>query len=260
MNVVIGVVLGALLLVIVEARHQTIAASASLRVGSQPIAYPNDPSGQLQVGSSMVDNLSGQAIGGISVAANALKSVSKAIPFVGEAIAAVADVFLAAHTERLHDAQTENARVTELIPKWDRDFVDIVARYSAGQVNLDQAIAGVQKLDGQAKTYLRGLVGKPGTAWSGAPTGCPGQDVDHSWCLDGGQSGSCSGPHNCNKSCTVGCCIYYNYLEPAADCLIKRLQMGGVRNVGRAAIPGNKYGFPNFPNFTVQIVPPYYGG
>lgn len=265
MNLLVGLVVGGVLLAIVEMRHQTISAAATLRVGNgsaPPAAYPSYPP-QGAVGGSVVDQLGMVGLDtGVQAGENALKvldalkSLSSAIPVIGSVISAIGGSLLAAHTARLQHARSENEACANLMPKWQADFVDVVQQYNNGQVSLSQALAGVRKLDQQIKSYLQSHVGPAGTAWSGSPTGCPGQDVSHSACIDGGQDGSCSGPHTCGKQCTVGCCVYYSYLEPAMDCLYKRLARGGVQGVGVPMIPGNKYGFPDLPAFAVQIVPP----
>lgn len=267
MNLLVGLVVGGVLLALVEMQHQGISASAALRVGQStvpPAPYPQY-AGQTQVGASMVDQIDKGALQGVSIAGNALKNISSVIPIIGSVVAAIGGQLLAAHTARIAHAKSENVAVANLMPRWQADFVDIVQKYNGGAVTRAQAMAGVRKLDQQTKGYLKSHVGASGpvgtqslsgTAWSGKPTGCPGADVSHSACLDGGADGSCGGPHPCNRQCTVGCCVYYNYLEPAMDCLYKRLARGGVQGVGVPAIPGNKYGFPNYPAFAVQIVPP----
>jgi hypothetical protein len=266
-NLLIGIVVGGVLLAVLEQRHQSISAVASLRVGdgsAPPARYPEYPS-QVQAGGSMVDSLDKEAVQGAQMGANALKNVSAAIPIIGSLVAMAASTLLAAHTARLQHATSENKAVANLMPSWQADFVHIAEQYGGGAITRAQAIAGVRKLDAQTKNYLQSHVGPTGTGWYGKPTGCPGTDVAHNSCLDGGQDGSCSGPHPCTggksilamgstaQSCTVGCCIYYNYLEPAMDCLVKRIARGGHGAVNVPAIPGNKYGFPNYPSFAVQF-------
>lgn len=246
------------LFAVFEMQKQTASAPVS-SVPPPPPPFggfaPNG--GMVMVGGSVVDSLAPTAINDVAAEASNLlastsKSLSSAIPIVGGIIASVAGALLAQHTARMKDAQTENQAVATAIPNWLADF-QIIAR--AGNYSRAVRIQQCRLLDQQTKAYLQKQVGKPGTAWNGVATGCPGTDVSHSACLDGGADGPCGGPHPCDKTCTVGCCIYYNYLEPAVDCLAKRIAAGGARAVGIPSIPGNKYGFPVFPAVTVQIIP-----
>lgn len=172
-----------------------------------------------------------------------------AIPIVAKLGGAVlGKVFgaLAQHSLRLHDAQAENSAVPQAVTALQQDFSEIAQALSDGQVTPQDAMQQLMHIESSIQGFLQSLVGKPGTAWAGAPSGCPGSDVPKTE----------NGVHNCDKTCTAGCCIFYNYLEPAIDCFMKRLQRtgpGGSFQVGMPAIPGNKYGFPNFPAYVVTV-------
>lgn len=167
---------------------------------------------------------------------------------IGQQVLGIVGKLLAQHTLRLHDAQTENSEVAQLIPALVQDAQEIVAALNAGQIDANSAIQSLAGLDTYIKGRLQSYVGKPGTAWSGSPSGCP----------DG--SSGMNGSHSCNKQCTVGCCIYYNFFEPFLDCLIRRIAKGGVQAAALAPINGNKYGFPSFPGVVLHINPPANGG
>jgi hypothetical protein len=152
---------------------------------------------------------------------------------------------IAQHSLRLKDATAENQAVPQALQAMQQDFDEIASALSSGDITPSE---GIQLLD-QSETailkYLQSLVGKPGTAWSGQPSGCPGSDVPKTE----------NGLHPCGKTCTVGCCIYFSYIEPAFDCFIKRLQKGGSQGVHVPAIPGNKYGFQPTQAYTVSWKP-----
>lgn len=153
---------------------------------------------------------------------------------------------LAQHSLRLKDAKAENTAVPQAVTALQQDMDEIAQALASGQASPSQAIAQLIHVEASIQGFLQSLVGKPGTAWAGSPSGCPGSDVPKTE----------NGTHNCDKTCTAGCCIFFNYLEPAIDCFIKRLQRtapGGAFAVAIPAIPGNKYGFPNFPSYTVTV-------
>lgn len=172
-----------------------------------------------------------------------------AIPIVAKVGGAVlGKVFneLAQHSLRLHDAQAENTAVPQAVTALQQDMDEIGQALESGQVSPSDAIGQLIHVESSIQGFLQSLVGKPGTHWAGAPSGCPGSDVPKTE----------NGVHNCDKTCTAGCCIFYNYLEPAIDCFIKRLQRtapGGSFAVAIQAIPGNKYGFPSFPPYKVTV-------
>jgi hypothetical protein len=242
---------GVVLLAVLELRNVAPGVAPVAYNPPQP-AYPGaaPPTGfQIEPfgGASMVDQLAPTAISDVADEAGKLlqstsQTLSSAIPVVGGIVAGIASSLLAAHTQRMQDAKSENAAVTNLIPNWQADMVSIAR---AGQYSRAYRMQQCDQLNQQTIAYLQKQVGKPGTAWSGSPSGCPGSDVPKTE----------NGSHPCNKSCTVGCCIYYNFLEPAVDCLKKRIARGGPGAVAMPTIPGNQYGFPVFPGFTVQIVP-----
>src|SRR5438270_721026 len=120
MNVLIGLVIGGVLLAVLEQRHQSIGAIASLRVGNgsaPPDPYAQYPD-QTQIGCSVVDTLDKQGLQAVQTGANALKNVSSAIPIIGGLVAAAASTLLAAHTARLQHATSENQAVAKLMPNW----------------------------------------------------------------------------------------------------------------------------------------------
>jgi hypothetical protein len=128
--------------------------------------------------------MSADFVGGVS-------SASAPIPGLGQGLSLITGILgsqLAQHTARLQDATNENQALDILIPSWDADIQAICAAYNSGTPAAD-CIQAAQTVDNNAYTYLRKNVGKPGTAWDG--------------------SGKCT------KSCTAGCCVFYNNLHSA---------------------------------------------
>lgn len=112
---------------------------------------------------------------------------------VGAGIAAGTDLLklgfnlLAQHTARVKGATNENGAANAIVPEYDADIAEIVAAHNNGTASVDECIAACQAVDANVYQYLKSHVGPPGTAWDG--------------------SGKCT------KTCTVGCCIYYNNLH-----------------------------------------------
>jgi hypothetical protein len=244
-----------------SAAGSLLAAPAPQALTTPPPTYsaPVPTGNGVLVGGVLADELAPVAINDVtqqatSSLAKAGSSLASVVPIVGGIVSAVAGALLAQHTARLQHATSENAAVAKVVPSWIADLQGIAQAVTSRQISRAQAMQYVAQVDQQVKSYLQSHVGPSGTAWNGAPTGCPGTDVAHSSCLDGGNlNGSCSGPHNCDKQCTVGCCIYYSYIEPANDCFVKRLARGGAQKIGVPTIPGNKYGFPSIPGVTISF-------
>ncbi len=176
-----------------------------------------------------------------TAATTALTSVGVTGP-VGVAVAAgiaIIGALLAAHAKRLQDAKTENARAATAVSSFYQTMQQIVAAYNSGQVSLSDAISGLQQLDSQTYQLLHSFVGSPGTAWG---TSAPGV---------------------CNKSCTVGCCLYNTWLHPdivgvsgmATGILQIMTPQGGQKGAPHGGIPSNKYGFPAMPAQTITVLP-----
>ena len=141
------------------------------------------------------------------------------------------------HVIRATDAKNENDAVAQVIPQWDRYFVAIIQAYNAGEATRDQALSGLQSMDQQTQQELHQFVGKPGTSWDSKPP---------QRCGDGYAA-------ICDKTCTVGCCVYKAYLSRPTDCAMQAIASGKGRSVTRGTIQGSKYGLPTFPSYTVQI-------
>jgi hypothetical protein len=185
---------------LIEKQKQTAAVSqADALAEAQTPNSTGAPSLGTNIGSEM--QIESMAVGaGVSAATNVAQTLNdtvagaQAIPIVGAAIGAVANILLAQHTARLKGATNENQAADQIIPAFDADLEEIVAAYNAGTLNGkpftgQMAAAAFAQVDQQVYAYLKKQVGAAGTAWDG--TGV------------------------CSKSCTVGCCLYYNDLHSA---------------------------------------------
>lgn len=239
------------LLALLESRHASITAGLSVS-GPSPYGAP-PPRGysapQVAFGGQVVDNL---AMSGIGLAtqditkslANAGSSFAQAIPFVGAAVGAIVSSLLAAHAARLQGATTENEQVARAVPSFYSTLVSIVNHWNAGAISRADAVNGLRHLDAATYAALRQFVGKPGTAWNSTQSGV------------------------CDKTCTVGCCIYNTWLHPdiygagAKRGVAQLLTVGSqsqIWNGGRkqcAGIPTNTYKFPGYPAFSIVLRAP----
>jgi hypothetical protein len=198
---------------------------------------------QYQSTPGITGQIENSAFGGLDTLAQAVP-----IPGVGEAISAIGGIvqgLLAAHQMRLQDATTENSRVAAAVPSFYNTITAIINAYNSGQISKTTAIASLNQLDQMTYTSLRQFVGKPGTAWNANTPGI------------------------CDKTCTVGCCIYNTYLRPdiqgwpignyvgatagGPKGLIPMLQHGAGGTKGLAGIPTNTYNFPGYPGFSLTL-------
>lgn len=235
MPVLIALIIGGVAVAILEMRHQGISANLSASVSSGIPVYTPPTIGappQLSVGSSVVDDLSAQGEQtGLGLISN--------IPVVGGILSGIGGSLLAAHEQRLKDATSENQGAGIITQSFYDTIIQIVNAYNQGRISQSQAIQTAQQLDQQTFAKLRSLVGPPGTSWS------------------------TSSPGVCNKSCTVGCCIYNTWLHrdiyggwpnPKRG-LILTLQTGGTTAIAGIG-SGGKYNFAGYPAQTLQIKAP----
>ena len=153
-------------------------------------------------------------------------------------VASVVSKLFAAHTARLADATNENQAADLLIPAFDADMKEINTLYNAGSITAAEAVSYLGEVVSNCETYLLKQVGKTGTAWlSVAATGAPN---------------ALPGP-TCNKSCTVGCCLFWNNLRPAVYGVGVNAATGAV-----SAIAGKASGTPVGNNPHVSYVPEIY--
>lgn len=150
---------------------------------------------------STQSNTTGQLIKGgaaIGTAALPLTHLGLVVPIVGAAVAVVAAIAIAlyeAHEKRLTDAKNENAAVDQWLPVFDSFVTSVVNAYNTKQIDAYSAASICQQFDQTLYTKFRSFVGQPGTAWSD----------------QNGMAG------RCDKTCTVGCCVYFGDLGPVLN-------------------------------------------
>ena len=160
-----------------------------------PTGPPMVPSQSANVDGALI---SGGASVGTSVLAKTGLEAAKAIPIVGAVVAvaaAIASALLAAHKARLQGATNENMAVDQYVPVFDSFVKQTTQAYNSKQITAAQAAQICQQFDHYIYQTFRAFVGKPGTAWNDS-TGMSGK---------------------CNKSCTVGCCVYFGDLGPVLN-------------------------------------------
>ena len=140
---------------------------------------------------------------------------------------------LAQHTARLQDATDENQALDALVPAFDQDIKEIVNYFNAGNISASEAVTALTQVDSNCYNYLRAQVGKPGTAWS---------------------AGYAS--KACNKSCTAGCCVYYNDLHSAIHGPDPAVNGGAVMDGATGLIPGINAGYGGDPVYKGQCYVP----
>jgi hypothetical protein len=167
---------------------------------------------------------------------------------IASGILAVGLSQLSQHTARVADATNENEAANQIVPAFDADLAAIVAAYNSGRYAASACAQALQTVDAQTKAYLQKQVGKPGTAWSGVPSdNC---------------SGNAIGAVKCDKTCTVGCCIYSEDLHVGINCALNGLKTanaGPVGTKGGAGIPevyGSSYGLNSRAAYTITFVKP----
>jgi hypothetical protein len=156
---------------------------------------------------------------------------------------------LAQHTARVQDATNENEAAENIIPAYDADLQEINAAWNSGSITKAEAIQALEKVDSQVYAYLKAQVGKTGTAWSGP---APQFTLAQLMVLK-------TGTVACGKSCTVGCCLYYNDLHTGIlyciSCLNGWLAFYTPaptnNNCNIPAIAASSYGLPARASYTL---------
>jgi len=107
----------------------------------------------------------------------------------------VAMQLLQAHAARLKGAKNENQAVDQYVPVFDSFVSSLVKAYNAQQCTAQEAATAAQQFDRYIYNAFRGLVGAPGTSWNDS-SGMIGK---------------------CDKTCTVGCCVYFGDIGPVLN-------------------------------------------
>ena len=245
MNVLLGIGAVGVLYVLLEKQQLAILAKiggtrayAGVQpAGSRPAGMPTfgSPGGGGDSGFGLGSDVSMGAAGFQDFAGLASSGAlgeglqgASAIPIAGAIIAPVAQIITklwAAHQARLKGAQTENQADQAVTAFFDQGVSAIVDYWNRTH---DRAgtLAEIDQFDHSVYTYLRSRVGAAGTAWTDSP-------------------------HQCDKACTVGCCLWWNAFgqEGANGFGIYGLRQA-VSNGGNATVLMNKVYPSKYSSFT----------
>ena len=151
---------------------------------------------------------------------------------LGSDVAQIGIGQLLGHSTRLKDATNENSAASSAIPAFTQDVQEAVSAFNAGTINATEAISFLQQQQQAIYAYLKKQVGPAGTAWT-----------------EGGTT--------CNKTCTVGCCLYYTFVNVVAGRFYAILQ--ATSYPATLKLPqtfSSKYGYPGSPALTLTLNPP----
>jgi hypothetical protein len=152
--------------------------------------------GQVLQGSAQIGTtVASQAVKSTGLAGVGLTAATAGIAAGVGIIVGIATTLLAQHKARLQGAKNENAAVDQYVPVFDSFVKSITAAYNAKQCTAAQAAQVCQQFDQALYQTFRGFVGQPGTSWNDQ-TGMAGK---------------------CDKTCTVGCCVYFGDLGPVLN-------------------------------------------
>jgi hypothetical protein len=129
-----------------------------------------------------------------------------AIPIVGAAVGAVANILLAQHTARLKGAIAENQLIPASVQAFDADISELVAAYNGGTVPVSLSngsspacATAIQQMDTSLYSYMKSNATGPGRAWTDVPGANPPISTNN--------------VPACNKACTAECCVFWNDLN-----------------------------------------------
>ena len=179
----------------------------------------------------------GTAVGG-AVTGAAIAGASLATAAVTAGIGAGVGIILSlisAHNARVKGAKNENAAVGILVPNAAQQLQAIAQQFSAGSLTTAQAIQLCQQVGQNFQQQIQQFSGTPGVAW----TAC---------------SGSSSCP--CNKSCTAGCCVYYNNIVPWVNAVSSAISAGGGTAQLNQVYGSPQYGFSGYAASTIKVTAP----
>jgi hypothetical protein len=155
------------------------------------------------------------------------------------------------HLARVKGAKDENAVLNELVPNFSKCLIAEMDALNQGKV---APAAALQDLETIRSTYWGAIAPyQKGPGQHTHPCGALSFDADPRGTYSPGCSPVLSTGKNttvCDKSCTAGCCIGCDYVEPAI-CSAKYIIQNGGGTVKVAAVGGSKYGYTGQPGFTL---------
>jgi len=232
-----------------------------------PIPGTVPPGSQLpgQGASGVAPNTSASVIGTTGAAASGLAAYAAlpgAMTTLGIAtigIGAVVGVGLAlwmAHLARVKGAKDENAVLNELVPNFSKC---LIAEFDALNNDKVSAAAALQDLETIRTSYWAAIA--PYQKGPGQHTH-PCSPLAETDALNTGEYAPGCIPWKsatmqttpCGISCTAGCCVGCDYVEPAI-CSAKYLIQSGGGAIKVHAVGGSKYGYTGQAGFTLVYAP-----
>lgn len=161
---------------------------------------------------------------------------------------------LAAHDRRVQIAKEENSAVQQAVAALDTDLQTIFAAANAGDMSASVAVECCQAVSAWYWQFIGPFQQGPqrGQVSCGSNSRKPGPNVGT---LQGACYGADSAPCN-GKSCTAGCCIGCNVIDPTlANCIWLFSQPKGGK-VTACTVVGNKYGLRSRAGYVLTYKPP----
>jgi hypothetical protein len=171
----------------------------------------------------------------------ATSTFAQAIPIVGAAVAAVANILLAQHTARLQGAVQENQLIPQCVQAFDADISGLITAYNQRQFQINPdgtasaAATAVQQMDMSLYNFMKSNAKGPGRAWRDASN----------------PPISSTAVPPCNSSCTAECCIFWNDFNNIMSVMFAFFSTGKITNNILAKQSGKTVTF-NIPT----VVPP----
>lgn len=173
-------------------------------------------------------------------------------------VAGIAVMLWTQHVQRMKDAQSENQAWNIIYPDWSNIIQQIFSAFNSGQIDANTAMAEVDTLRGLVYQDAQRFKNEPGISWSGGMQGSVPLGLTSSqriWQVQ------------CNKSCTIGCCLFSGVVGPnteRAKALLSgapvavfatgQMQMVRTSSFAVPAIPPNStYGFNGAPSFILSV-------
>lgn len=245
--------------------------------GQTPVTAPQNPVGPLAQqtqqqasagGFQTLQSLIGigvsgltATIGGIGLETGAIAGTSAALGVATAGIGAVAGIAVMLwqqHQLRMKDATNENSAWNIIYPDWMSAIQTIFEAYNTGQIDGPTTIQELQTLRGLVYSDASRFKNMPGIDWSGGMSGGTPLGLTSSQTI---------WQTPCNRSCTIGCCLFNGVCGPNTNRAIALVggspvalfgtgqqQMVQTTSFTVPAIPPNStYGFNGAPAFTLSV-------
>jgi hypothetical protein len=159
------------------------------------------------------------------------------------------------HVQRAKNARDENAVLNQLVPAFSQSLLTEFDALNKKQVSPTTVLQDLEQI---RQTYWGAIA--PYQTKTGQHTH-PCAPLQQSDALNTGEYAPGCYPWisatkqttPCDKSCTAGCCVGCDYVEPTI-CAAKAIIMNGGGTIKTHAVGGSKYGYAGQPSFTLSWV------